>query len=313
MHFNNNINTLIIELGISSSDDTISQLNNIFNSPSSNYRTFNIPKRKGGFRKIDSPFPTLNYIQKLILERYLSSLKIHDMCFSYMKNKNAIGHAKHHLGEKELLTLDIKNFFPSISTKMVFDVLTVNKIDTSIAGYISTFCTLNDQLPQGASTSPALSNAVFYFLDVRLARLAESLNLKYSRYADDLAFSGEKIPRNLIKMIRGIIACKGFILNDGKTRLKLDGYKKIITGVSISNGVAKAPKSFKRALRAQIYELEKNKLDLFNMPNFEPSIYEKTLGKINYLLQIEPENTYALSKKDSLLRDFNILMMREIS
>ena len=253
---------------------------------------------------IESPYPTLKHLQGLILNQYMLNFNVDEHSFSFVKGRNAIQHAKLHLNCKELLTLDIESFFPSITCKMVFEALLDNNVTPIEAKYISAICTLNNHLPQGACTSPILSNIVFKSIDIRLSRLAKSLGLIYSRYADDLAFSGDRVPRNIIKTIEKILQTKYFKLNKSKTKLKIEGSRKIITGVSISSGIAKAPKSYKRSLRAQIYELEKNKDNLFNMTNFDPSIYEKTLGKLNYLLQIEPENNYALIKKEMLLLDF---------
>jgi len=198
---------------------------------------------------------------------------------------------------EELLKLDIKDFFPSISRQMVFESLQRNGAKADVCFYISLLCILNCGLPQGACTSPTLSNLVFSPIDVRLTGLANFFGLKYSRYADDLAFSGGRIPRDLSSLVGDILLEYGFHLNHKKTQLKLAGKKKIITGVSISSGQVRAPKSFKRELRAQIYELERNIGNLARLPNFDPLIYERLIGRINYLLQIEPENKYAKVKK----------------
>jgi RNA-directed DNA polymerase len=300
MTSNDNLNAFITKLDVSS-PQALSVFSSLINSSHSYYRTFNLPKRRGGYRKIESPYPTLKYVQNLILNKFMLQLNIHEKCFSFTKDRNAIQHAKYHLNCNELLTLDIESFFPSITRKMVFEALLENNISPIEAKYISEICTVNNALPQGACTSPILSNIIFKNIDIRLSRLANSLSLKYSRYADDLAFSGKHIPRNIFSTIEKILQSKSLKLNKTKTKLKIAGSKKIITGVSISSGETKVPKSFKRSLRAQIYELERNKKNLFQMTNFDPSIYEKTLGKINYLLQVEPENKYALMKKELLL------------
>lgn len=261
------------------------------------YRSFKIKKRSGDFRIIDSPYPSLALIQNKIAKKILSLVFTHASAFAYRKKTNAIQHAAIHLGCDELLLLDIKNFFPSISRQMIFESLEKHGLPSKFCYFISLLCSRNGWLPQGACTSPALSNIVFASLDERFGRLAQSLELKYSRYADDLAFSGKRIPRNLVGIIREILESKNFEINKSKTRLKLSGAKKIITGVSISSGELKAPKKFKRTLRAEIYELEKYSGDLANMRLLDPMIYERLIGKINYLLQIEPKNSYAQTRK----------------
>lgn len=265
--------------------------------PDKFYRSFSIKKKRGGFRVISSPYPSLALIQNKIFRNVLSAIDVHENSFAYRKKLNAIQHASIHVENDELLLLDIKDFFPSISRQMIFQSLEKHKISEKICYLISILCTLNGCLPQGACTSPLLSNIIFKSLDHRFQRLAESLDLVYSRYADDLAFSGKRIPRHLPKIVQEILQTKDFNLNPSKTRLKILGAKKIITGISISSGVLKAPKSFKRSLRAQIYELEKCSDDLSRLPILDPMIYERVLGKINYLLQIEPANKYALEKK----------------
>jgi len=217
--------------------------------------------------------------------------------YAYVKGKSAIDHARIHVNGRELLKLDIKDFFPSISRQMVFEALQRNGAKADVCFYTSLICILDNGLPQGACTSPALSNLVFSPIDVRLTGLANFFGLKYSRYADDLAFSGEFIPRDLASLVGEILLEYDFYLNHRKTQLKLAGRKKIVTGVSISSGQVRAPKSFKRKLRAQIYELEKNIGSLARLPDFDPLIYERLIGRINYLLQIEPENNYAKLKK----------------
>lgn len=301
---NDKLSDFIKTLDLVDSADNKAVFLNIINSPHSHYRTFSIPKRKGGKRTITSPYPTLNTIQNLIFNKYIINLPIHDCSYAYVKNRSSIDHAKVHLGSKELLTLDVNSFFPSISKQSVYELLIRSGLSIEFSYYIAELCTFNGSLPQGACTSPGLSNTFFILADIRFESLAHTLNLKYSRYADDLAFSGDTIPRNLHKTINKILNDHNMELNLKKTKLKLEGSKKIITGVSISNNEIKAPKSFKRSLRAQIYELEKNKTNLFNMSNFDPLIYEKTIGKINYLLQLEPKNNYAISKKKTLAIDF---------
>ena len=127
--------------------------------------------------------------------------------------------------------------------------------------------------------------------------MAFFLTIVYSRYADDLAFSGAYIPRPFVRTVERIISSKRFVLNPGKTRFKIAGAKKILTGVSISTGVVKAPNTFKRGLRAQIYALETNIDNLTALPTLDPFVFERVLGKLNYLLQVEPDNRYAAEKK----------------
>ncbi|MFY3650627.1 reverse transcriptase family protein [Achromobacter xylosoxidans] len=281
-------------------DFSIQILYGILADSSKYYRSFEIPKRRGGNRTIHSPYPVLAQIQKELLLILQDRCGTSEYAYAYCRGKNAIMHASAHLGCDELLTVDVENFFGSTTRQQVHQALLGASFENDFAHLASLVATLHGVLPQGASTSPLLSNVVFRPLDGRLARLASHLQIKYTRYADDLAFSGDKIPRNLPKLIGKIISEKGYKLNPGKTALKIRGAKKIITGVSISSGTSKAPRQFVRATRAAVHNLEKNigKLSATNI--LDPLAYERTLGKINYWLQIEPHNYYAAKKKKIL-------------
>jgi hypothetical protein len=259
------------------------------------YRSFEIPKRRGGFRKVSAPYPLLGAIQKSLHKVLLPLTEVSPEAFAYITGRNAIQHAQRHLGHAELLTLDIKDFFPSIKRQRVHQVLLDAGADADFAHIASLLVTLQGALPQGAATSPLLSNLVFVKSDHRLRSLAASLGLVYTRYADDLAFSGSHIPRNLPKTISQILREGGFELDDRKTTLKLSSARKIITGVSISSGKLKAPRSFVRMLRSEIHRLESREI-----PMRDPLAFERVLGRLNYWLQVEPENAYATLKKSVL-------------
>lgn len=292
------MNSIIDEL--MSDAEKSSALRSILGAPHLFYRKFEIPKRRGGMRSISSPYPELAYFQSLIKSTFLSSLKLPACVYAYAPGRGSISNARLHVGAKELLKMDIKDFFPSISRQMVYEAFQILGCDAQECWVFSKICTLENGLPQGACTSPDISNLVFIRMDLRLQGLARLWGLTYSRYADDMVFSGNSIPRNLPEIVGRIIGEKGFSLNSDKTQLKVGRGKRVVTGVSIASGVPKAPKSFKRELRVQIFELERSKGRLSSLRSFDPLVYERVLGKINYLLQIEPDNKYALEKKKSL-------------
>ena len=269
-------------------------------TPASFYRSFSIKKRRGGERIINSPFASLDFIQKKIYQSLYHDERFHHSAYAFVKGKNAILHAKEHISSSELLTLDIEDFFGTITQKKVIQALDVIGFSSAASFYISSLCCLENKLPQGASTSPLLSNIIFTPVDIRLSALARHFGVTYSRYADDLAFSGEKIPFKLYSYISEILASSGFSINNEKTNFKKYNSKKIITGVSISSGSLKAPKKYKRELRKKIFLIEKNIDNLSKIHPLDPLIFERTIGQINYVLQIEPDNEYYLSKKKTL-------------
>ncbi|MEN9533161.1 MAG: hypothetical protein RIQ83_2385 [Pseudomonadota bacterium] len=274
----------------------------ISHSPSSFYRTFRIKKRSGGYRELKSPYPLLLELQRIILEKSSQFLKIHNACFSYRKEKSFIDNAKYHLNGECILTMDIEDFFGSITRQMVLDTFLFNGLTLEVSQQLSYLTTCNNSLPQGAPTSPILSNAIFYRIDVRLSALSKSLGLKYSRYADDLVFSGKNIPKNFPSYISNILRQHGFSLNNEKTKLKLKSSRKIITGISISSGTLKVPKPFKRSLRSLIHNFERSSFSVSSSRN--PMIFEEIIGKLNYFLQVEPHNNYAQEKRKLFLAEY---------
>lgn len=273
-------------------------LASILASQSSYYRQFHLRKKRGGFRIINVPYPSLDILQKKIYLYLKERFKPSESVYAYVPGKNAIENAKQHVTSKELLTLDIIDFFGSITSKRILAGLINIGINSSIASIIASLCCLNDRIPQGSSASPILSNIIFYPIDKRLNLLAIKFNLVYSRYADDLFFSGETIPNKFKSYVHEILKDYNFAINEEKTKLKKKNSKKIITGVSITNGIMKCPKKFKRELRKDIFILEKNTSSLSIIKPLDPLIYERTLGKINYLLQIEPSNLFYKKKKE---------------
>ncbi|MBN2731042.1 MAG: hypothetical protein JXR26_01310, partial [Balneolaceae bacterium] len=161
----------------------------------------------------------------------------------------------------------------------------------------------NDCLPQGAPTSPILSNILNICLDKRLSTLAEKFNYTYTRYADDLTFSGKEIPARFIDYVRNIINDEGYFINEGKTLLQKGNGKKIITGVSISSGNLKLPRKYKRDLRQELYYIDR--YGFFGHAKSEgirdPDYLSKLLGKVSYWLSIESGNEEAIEYKKMLV------------
>lgn len=295
-------------LGVDATEENRKEILKIIHSPASFYREFRIPKRRGGSRVIQSPYPTLAFLQRKILDDVISKIPVHDACYSFVPGRSIVDHAKNHLNRSELLTLDIKDFFPSITEGMLFDVLCYHGVETAVSYYLSKILTLNNQLPQGAPTSPYISNIVFFNMDRRIEKYSMAIGVSYSRYADDLAFSGAKIPRGLSRYIDGILNEYGFFLNKDKTKLKIKGSRKIITGVSVSGTEPKVPRSYRRAVRAQIHQLEMAGGDISGLESLDPLIHERLLGKINHWLHVEPNNSYVRNKKEKIMQLYDLFI-----
>lgn len=162
-------------------------------STESFYHEFYINKKKGGKRKIVVPFPSLLLVQKWIYKNILLKCNYHSCIHGFIPKRSIITNAQSHIGGRDFLKLDLQDFFPSISINWVINFFNQLGYPKKISFYMSRLCCYEDGLGQGAPTSPFLSNLLLFSLDKRLGNLAEKNNFIYTRYADDIVFSGEKI------------------------------------------------------------------------------------------------------------------------
>ncbi|WP_051369213.1 reverse transcriptase domain-containing protein [Psychromonas arctica] len=135
------------------------------------YREFKIPKRSGGERIISAPYPSLLLCQSWIYESILKSCSVHYSAHAYTTNKSIVTNAVQHLGAKALLKMDMKDFFPSISINWVVNFFSNLGYSNNVSHALASICCLDDGLPQGASTSPALSNILLMSFDRRVCVL----------------------------------------------------------------------------------------------------------------------------------------------
>ncbi|MCM1291722.1 MAG: reverse transcriptase family protein [Bacteroides sp.] len=268
------------------------------NAPQVLYREFSVPKRSGGYRTITAPYPSLKYIQTWIYDKILKSRKTHFCAHGFVRHRSILSNAGVHRGCKMLLKMDVSDFFGSISQNYVVNLFKKEfGYNLKVSWVLSSLCCLNGTLPQGAPTSPILSNLISMSFDRRLYRLAKRYNLKYSRYADDIAFSGDSIPSTFIRYVEGIANNCGFKIKTEKTRLYSAGGSKIIAGVSLATGEPRLPRDYRRKLRQELHYVEKYGLKghMKHEKIRKANYLESLLGKVNYWLSIEPGNEYALS------------------
>lgn len=270
-------------------------LASVVNSNLSHYREFEIPKRSGGKRKITAPLPALLECQSWIYENILTKVKIHYSAHGFTFNKSIISNSKVHVGQNHFLKIDLKDFFPSITINQVITVFKSLGYTHKVSFYLASICCYGDVLPQGAPTSPMLSNIVARSLDNRLMRYSKKFNLKYTRYADDLAFSGESIQVKHIEYITKIVNTCGFSVNEKKTFLQQEKHKRIITGISIAEDVIKVPREYKRKLKLEIHCIRKHGLlgHIRKHKIKNPDYLLSIIGKIHFWLSVEPDNLFA--------------------
>lgn len=249
------------------------------------YTKFSIAKRSGGRRFIKVPTGQLNRVQKWIHQHILCSLPIHRSSYAFIKGKSIKDCAAQHCGATWLIKLDIVNFFESISEIQIFHVFNSLGYQPLISFELARLCTIAtpdhsprtrnknwhaikkyktiadyDQLllgylPQGAPSSPLLSNLVMRSCDKELTDIAKKYGLKYTRYSDDITFSicSSEFSRNkakdVIKEVNKVLSKKGYLPHFKKAKIVPVGAKKIVLGLNVDGATPRLQKEFKDRIR----------------------------------------------------------------
>jgi len=224
------------------------------------YHQFTIPKRSGGQRTINAPDPQLKKLQRLILRRLLTRLAAHPAATGFERGHSIVTNALPHAGKAIILKLDIRDFFPSIPAERVEACFRFIGWDEQSATILTRLCTHDGSLPQGAPTSPRLSNLVNRRLDERLDAIARQMNCAYTRYADDITFSSDSDPpashvrkgriNGLIFLTKRILAEEGFTLHlRKKLQIRRRHQRQEVTGLVVNSAPA-LPRATRRWLRA---------------------------------------------------------------
>jgi len=230
------------------------------------YQPFTIPKRNGEPRQILAPAADLKNVQRLILRCILKKLNAHDAVHGFERGRSIVTNARVHVGAAVVLRLDLKDFFPSTSSARVESYFRAIGWDAECAAVLTKVCTHENGLPQGAPTSPRLSNLVNYRLDTRLAALGRAYNATYTRYADDLTFSVRPPPGAVFRCANILIHDAKQIVSDEGYRLHTDRKLKIhrkhdsqrVTGLVV-NQIVQLPRETRRRLRAIEHHLKTGK------------------------------------------------------
>jgi len=227
------------------------------------YRYRWIPKSSGGSRLVEVPKPRLKQIQRLILHEILSCVEPHEAAHAFRSGRSTVSGAAAHIGQRIVLRIDLREFYPSVHSSRVQAVFRTLGYPEPVARLLTGLCTnaVPDEvlesglpaanacttatgltlahLPQGAPTSPALANLCCFRLDCRLAGLAKAMGIHYTRYADDLIFSGgREFERNLRRFrifVCAILLNEGFAIRRRKTRVMRSGSRQEVTGLVVNH------------------------------------------------------------------------------
>lgn len=247
------------------------------------YTSFSLPKKDGSTRIIQSPKYPMKLVQRWILKEILEKIPVSNHSTAFQRGKNGIKeNADFHRYSIYLLQMDLKDFFPSISSSKVYIIFRQLGYNSFISNMLTKLCTYNGALPQGGVCSPYISNLVCYKLDNRFKGLCSTRDVLYTRYADDLTFSADnkETLRKIKNIIEEIINDEGFVLNKKKTRFLSPYSHKVITGITINDQdrKLKVKKEIKRNLRALIH---------FTISTGDYSQVDKINGYVSYINSIE--------------------------
>ncbi len=222
------------------------------------YRSIKIPKNSdpATFRDIDIPTIELKGIQREILKKILSKWNVHDNVFSYVKNRSVVDAAREICGNKSVLKIDIKDFFPSISSKRVFGLFRSMGFSNRISYILTKLTTYKGKLAQGAPTSPTISNLILRNMDNELSRLAMSWEMKYIRYSDDIFFINDRNFNHpkFVEIVLIILNRNGFEINPIKTRFYPRGVPRKTLGLLTHGDKPAIPGPLRRRMRNDFYK-----------------------------------------------------------
>ena len=266
----------------------------VSNNISKHYHKAKLPKKSGGYRKLSVPDEILKAIQKQIADVLLIHMPVSRYAKAYRFGSSTLRNAKHHVGKQVVLKLDILHFFDSIRYSTVKDKVFPEEIYAEPLRILLTMlCYHKDALPQGAPSSPAITNIILYEFDEQIGLWCRERGIAYTRYCDDMTFSGDFDPAEVIRFVRLELKKLGFLLNEQKTRIQRPGQQQSVTGIVVNEKLS-IPSDYRRKLRQELYYCRKfgiqEHLQKIGLEIPENTYRMQLLGKVNYVLQVHPNN-----------------------
>ncbi|MBQ9557287.1 MAG: RNA-directed DNA polymerase [Clostridia bacterium] len=276
-------------------------LYSVSNSISSHYRCVSIAKPGGGYRELSVPDCLLKSIQRRINEKLLWMEEISPYATAYRVLGSTKKNAFPHKGNPIVLKLDIRHFFDSIIYPVVKEKVFPNyRYSEQNRVLLSLLCVYKDALPQGAPTSPAISNIIMRDFDNKIGSWCSERGVVYTRYCDDMTFSGNFDPKPLRAHVKSELRSMGFFLNDRKSVILNRGQCHIITGV-LANERLRAPSDYRRRIRQEMYFCRKygigSHLRRIGIEDDVAHYRLVLLGRINYALSLDPADSELVSYK----------------
>ena len=271
------------------------------------YRNVQLPKKSGGYRNLSVPDEVLKKIQRRIAEVLLVHMPISVYATAYRFGGSTMRNAAPHIAKHCVLKLDICHFFDSIRYSTVKEKAFPAKIySESIRVLLSMLCYYRDALAQGAPGSPAITNIIMYDFDETVGRWCAEQGICYTRYCDDMTFSGDFDCKVVVSFVEAELKKNGFLLNRKKTQLQTSSRQQTVTGIVV-NEKLNIPAAYRRQLRQEIYYCQKfgiqEHLRKSGMEVSSDSYLMQLMGKVNYVLQVRPNDPDMLAAKAWLQKE----------
>ena len=263
------------------------------NSLEKHYHTVYIPKSDGSKRKLSVPDLILKLVQKSIADNILMQYPVSRYAQAYRPGSSIQQNAQPHVGKKKLLKLDIEGFFDHILYSQVKDIVFYEeKFSEPIRILLTMLCYYKESLPQGAPTSPAITNIIMYDFDETVGTFCNGRGIAYTRYCDDMTFSGDFNEKEVIGFVKNELSKLGLFLKKRKTAVVPSTKRQTVTGIVV-NEKLNIVKGYKKNIRQEMYYIKKFGLDehLNKRGITDKHQYLLSLrGRVAFVLQTVPNN-----------------------
>jgi len=294
------LSSLTNDLGISAK-----ALYSISNHINLHYYQTKIPKKNGEYRELSVPDEFLKMVQKKIVEKILVYEEVSPYATAYRCGASTVKNAYPHLKKNTVLKLDIRHFFDHIIYPMVKEkVFYEGKYSECNRILLSLLCIYNDSLPQGAPTSPIISNIIMKEFDNIVGDWCKEKRISYTRYCDDMTFSGDFNEAEVISFVKAELKKMGLFLNDAKTVVANKCQKQVVTGIVVNEKI-NTPLLYRKKIRQEVYYCKKfgvaSHLQKQQLNIDELDYLRKLIGRVNYVLSVDKTNDEMVGYKKWLI------------
>jgi len=265
------------------------------NNLDKHYRNIFIPKHDGSNRKLSIPDLILKRVQRSIADNILADYPISSYAMAYTKGSSVQKNASLHVGKQKILKLDIDGFFDHITYSTVKDcVFCKENYSEPIRILLTMLCYYKESLPQGAPTSPAITNIIMYNFDEKIGKYCGENNISYTRYCDDMTFSGNFDEKAVIFVVKDELRKLGLFLKSRKTAVIPNTKRQTVTGIVVNEKIG-LTKEYKNKIRQEIYYIKKYGIDehLSKIETSDKQHYLNSLkGRVAFVLQTIPDEEF---------------------